>query len=272
MEIIIYLIIFIQSILIIYLIYKTRKSENFSSPAIKADIIAEVNNKYKIDMDAMRNLADISRDILTRDDTLTIPATTTSTKQLSVTGDLEVRGNVKFLGKNTNIMEIFPKFMVIAWAPETLMSTSVHSIPNGWALCDGKKYSLNVQGVAYEVVNGGTLTPNLKNRFILGAGDGKVYKQTGGEERHTLTVAETPTHSHHQYANRTWGNRVPLSDVNYPAVGTQTGDNGSYNIHAAAEDNGSAISPNVGLTSFIGNGGSHENMPPFYVLYYIMKL
>jgi len=66
---------------------------------------------------------------------------------------------------------------VIMW------SGSIGSIPSGWALCNGG------------TVNGHT-TPNLLNRFVLGAGSSYSVGSTGGETSHTLTINEMPTHSH----------------------------------------------------------------------------
>jgi microcystin-dependent protein len=54
-----------------------------------------------------------------------------------------------------------------------------YSIPNGWAECNGN--------------NG---TPDLRNRFILGRGSGRIYGEIGGEETHVLTTDEMPSHSH----------------------------------------------------------------------------
>lgn len=53
------------------------------------------------------------------------------------------------------------------------------NIPSGWALCDGE--------------NG---TPDLRDRFVLGAGAEHAVGSTGGEETHTLTKEEMPAHGH----------------------------------------------------------------------------
>jgi microcystin-dependent protein len=270
------LILIILIICVIYLFYKTNKiPENFST--ISNDVKTAVNDQYKVDMDAIRNLASFSRTLYENENTFTLPATTT------IARDLIVNGAITFTNKdNSNsILEIFPKYMVIAWASER--------IPNGWAKCDNNWYKL-VNGMTMESLGprvdaNAIKTPDLRGRFVLGAGVGgsdnkgsllsnRVFNTegtTGGEEKHILTDTEMATHSHHQYSNRDWGNRVPLGN-NYPAYATHSGDNGSYVIMAASEDNGNAVGPNIGLTSWSGNNQPHENMPPFYVLYYIMKL
>jgi len=72
----------IVSILIIiigYLLYKTRKLEQFET---EDAIITAINNKYTADIDAIRNLALISSEILNTNNELTIPAEIVNTKNL----------------------------------------------------------------------------------------------------------------------------------------------------------------------------------------------
>ena len=61
----------------------------------------------------------------------------------------------------------------------TMWSGAISNIPTGWALCDGN--------------NG---TPNLTDRFIVGAGNDYTVGATGGEATHTLTENEMPKHRH----------------------------------------------------------------------------
>jgi microcystin-dependent protein len=110
--------------------------------------------------------------------------------------------------------------------------------PSGWALCDG--------------TNG---TPDLRGRFILGQGTGvgltpRVFDTSGGAETVTLTVEQMPAHSH-DYA---------LVNAPWPP-----GDHGgrSQNVWRGAQ---------TAATTPTGGNKPHENMPPFYVLAYIMKL
>ncbi len=111
-------------------------------------------------------------------------------------------------------------------------------IPNGWALCDG--------------TNG---TPNLINRFIYGGTVAEsVAKKMGGERVHTLTQSEMPSHLH---STKTCdGGPKMLKGIgcyrSVPASGFSVG-----------------ISRSSGA---VGGGTSHNNMPPYYVLAYIMKL
>lgn len=101
-----------------------------------------------------------------------------------------------------------------------------------WRLCDG--------------TNG---TPDLRGRVRVGAGAGgsltdRAQGNTGGEESHVLQVSEIP----------------PLSpDVPMGTAG------GSGAAMKAASD-GSKLS-----TVSVGGGGAHQNMPPYYCLYQIMR-
>lgn len=118
------------------------------------------------------------------------------------------------------------------------------SAPAGWALCDG-----------------GNGTPDLRGRFVLGhhPGGGKAgqvpgtnFNQiggTGGEQIHTLTIAEMPSHSHTFHM---MGNAKP-------------GDNW-------APSRGSNNPQGSGRTHETGGNQPHNVMPPYYVLAYIMKL
>jgi len=110
--------------------------------------------------------------------------------------------------------------------------------PAGWALCDGN--------------NG---TPNLTGRFILGSGAGsgltsRTLGQSGGAESVTLTEAQMPSHTHnYALVNAPW----PPGDM-----GSR-----SQNVWRGAE---------TAATTSTGGNQPHNNMPPFYVLTYIMKL
>lgn len=107
-------------------------------------------------------------------------------------------------------------------------------IPYGWFLCDGE--------------NG---TPDLRDRFVLGAGTKYTAGSTGGEEEVTLTVAQMPSHNH------TLNNSFDSGNTNGNA----------YNFATKY------LRVQLDRTS-IGNTGSsqpHNNMPPYYVLAFIMK-
>ena len=207
--------------------------------------------------------------------------------------------NIAKVYADTNGMATFNNINVTAWRGMiTMWSGDVTKIPAGWALCDG------------QVVNG-FQTPNLSGRFILGAGKGgkdmnnidlteRTLGQTGGQENVVLTEAQMPKHKH-KYDDRIsneplrkandaehdWAfNRIydfidrakyaPALSGTYKSIGdwdawydetnNAWGANGGVN-------NGRKIwgKKNVD-TQETGQNNSHNNMPPFYVLAYIIKL
>ena len=124
---------------------------------------------------------------------------------------------------------LVPQGAIIIW------SGSVNNIPSGWVLCDG--------------TNG---TPNLTDKFVLGAGNNYIVGATGGEAEHTLTIDEMPSHSH-KYTSPIKG-RDGLSSGNH--YGNET-----YRNPDIDGDN----------TEYIGGSQPHNNMPPYYSLCYIMR-
>lgn len=112
-----------------------------------------------------------------------------------------------------------------------MWSGAIANIPTGWYLCDGSNS-----------------TPDLRDDFVLGAGGAYAVGATGGEINHTLTTGEMPSHSH----GFTTGGQAVSTGAN--AHGSSTGTSFQY----------------ADITS-TGGGGSHNNMPPYQALAFIMK-
>ena len=83
----------------------------------------------------------------------------------------------------------------------------------------------------------------IKDRFLLAAGDNHAAGDLGGEETHTLTVAEMPAHSH------------TLTHIYCPGSGETAWSN--YNQARGALE----------ATDMIGGGNAHNNMPPFFAIF-----
>lgn len=96
---------------------------------------------------------------------------------------------------------------------------------------------------------GGTWT-QLKDRFLLGAGSTYTNGSTGGEASHTLTVNEMPSHSHPQYVTVSSGGSLSA--------------NCDYDSYSSGNARKSAQNVSTGTT---GGGKSHNNMPPYLVVY-----
>lgn len=118
----------------------------------------------------------------------------------------------------------FPAGIIVMW------SGSIVSIPAGWFLCNG--------------ANG---TPDLRDKFIVGAGSTYAVAATGGEATHTLITAEMPAHVHSGAASM-----------------------GSQHSFSAGSPHETSLVSNVN-TGSTGGGGAHENRPPYYSLAYIQK-
>ena len=170
--------------------------------------------------------------------------------------DIEAIINISNFIKNNNIP--IPKGSIVAYHGD--------SPPLGWKICDGQ--------------NG---TPDLRGRFILAEGQGsgltnRQKNQKGGSETHKLTIKQMPHHGHHF---QTQGHHRHYSGLGEGRVdGWHWGFSGSPNNMGS---HGGVDTDNVAWgTSATGNhnhnfhaeGGneSHNNMPPFYVLMYIMKI
>ena len=93
----------------------------------------------------------------------------------------------------TNVPQMFgiPSGGIIMWsgAENLIGSTNAGGTGTGWVLCDGQTYT--VDGVS-------VTPPDLRNRFVVGAGSGGNYNvgDTGGSDDVTLSVDEMPSHDH----------------------------------------------------------------------------
>ena len=114
-----------------------------------------------------------------------------------------------------------------------IMMYTGSTAPSGWAICNGQ--------------NG---TPDLRDRFIVGAGSAYSIGNTGGQNSVTLTVNQIPAHTH-TYERTDVG--INVNDRPWPA---------SNNDCDMTTQN----------TSSTGGGQSHENRPPYYALMFIVKL
>lgn len=147
-----------------------------------------------------------------------------------------------------------PSGGIIMW------SGSVVSVPTGWFLCDG--------------ANG---TPDLRNRFVVGAGSTYAVNATGGADTVALTTAQMPAHGHtFSGTTNTTGAHVHSyqNNVNGSFNGSnQDGDDGtrSSNTFRNTSSAGDHAHTFSGTTSSVGATEAHENRPPYLALAYIMK-
>ncbi len=125
----------------------------------------------------------------------------------------------------------------------------------------------NIEIADWHVCDGTNGTPDLRGRFILG--ESTIHKRgtTGGEETHMLSVEEMPSHMHVS----PWGDQFSkdkANDYGWKELGFTIGD---YNLNHKGANSADADNPLVN-TRATGGSKAHNNMPPYYVLTYIMKL
>lgn len=132
------------------------------------------------------------------------------------------------------------------------------AVPSGWALCDGANN-----------------TPDLRGRFVLGSGTGtnltpRALGQRNGEETHTLTGNELPSHNH---AVTDPGHNHTFTYHEATGDGYHTG--ALQLVDRSPKSTGSAeILTNTTHISIqsTGGGAAHNIMPPYYVLAFIMRV
>jgi microcystin-dependent protein len=137
-----------------------------------------------------------------------------------------------------------------------LWSGSIASVPSGWQLCDG--------------TNG---TPNLRDRFVVGAGSTYAVNATGGSAdaivvSHTHTATSTvtdPGHFHTTTFRCTTKSGDGPSRIHGPEGTLSTPDS----LNTDTKTTGITVATTNAST---GSSGTNANLPPYYALAYIMKL
>ena len=207
----------------------------------------------------------------TLDRKLTVKGATALNGGVTVSGgDLAVAAGNKVTVGGSDLLPV-PVGGIILWTKAELPDTT------HWAICNGK------------TVNGIT-TPDLRGRFVVGANNGTTGKNSdfstyapdstsdriGGEERHSLTKKEMPNHYHYH------PNDVRASGFvgSYNAGGNdarhiqggdgyKSGGSDDSRIMRTGTAGGDSSLTNKGVD---GYADAHENRPPYYALYYIMRI
>ena len=144
------------------------------------------------------------------------------------------------------------------------------TLPPTWALCDG---------------NAGT--PDLRDRFVVGAGSTYTEGDTGGAAEVALGVTNLPAHTHARgtLTTASAGGHTHIGPARRPSPsGTHGHDlfvsglaapptNHSASSDAPSTESGGSHTHTVnGSTASTGNGTAHENRPPYYALAFIMRI
>ena len=139
--------------------------------------------------------------------------------------------------------------------------------PKGWALCNGQFLPINQNQALFSLLgttyggNGQTTfaLPDLRARVPIGFAGNHPLGEAAGENTHTVTLAELPTHNH-------------LVNVSADA-GTTAAPTGNF-LAAAANAYGDPLVSSVAVPTVGSTGGSqpHENRQPFLVLNFCIAL
>ncbi len=176
---------------------------------------------------ALKLVSNTGAEVITATDTVVTVA-----GSLNVTGAFNAAGTVPIGG-------------IIMW------SGTIASIPSGWALCNGQTVS-------------GKITPDLRDRFVIGAGNTYAVGAKGGSTNAILATADNlPAHAH------TYNWTFPPNDP--VRVSTTIGGG---NFADVLRFGGGFMQTGNGNTSGTG-GGSSTPFPvlnPYYALGYIMRV
>jgi microcystin-dependent protein len=164
--------------------------------------------------------------------------------RLNIPGNVDIKGSLSFLPKGSIIMY------------------NNDNIPKGWAICNGE--------------NG---TPDLRNRFIVSIGNYKLG-DIGGLDAVKLEVNNLPTHNHNFNVKLdNAGDHTHIFKIRYGVrrivhrnIGTGdtvVHDGTHRRISSNTGNHSHKINFNINNT---GGNQPHENRPPYYALFYIMKL
>ena len=142
--------------------------------------------------------------------------------------------------------------------------------PKGWATCDGQLMPINQNQALFSLLGttyggDGRVTfglPDLRGRVPIHMGSGHTLGERAGEQAHTLSIAEIPTHIHDLNASSTNGS-VVIAAGNLLAGTTNQ-------LYHAADNN---LAPmNSASVANVGGSQAHLNMQPFLVLNFAIAL
>lgn len=141
--------------------------------------------------------------------------------------------------------------------------------PKGWALCNGQLLPINQNQALFSLLGttfGGDgrvnfALPDFRGRVPLHVGAGFTLGERGGEQAHTLSISEIPTHTHTLNASASAGNVANPSN----AVLARS----QSSLYAPSD---SLVAANASAVTNIGGSQAHLNMQPFLVISFCIAL
>src|SRR2546423_12186992 len=143
--------------------------------------------------------------------------------------------------------------------------------PKGWALCNGQLLPINQNQALFSLlgttyggdgrVNFGL--PDLRNRVPIHMGSGFTLGERGGEQAHTLSIAEITTHTHAPNATSA------TATTNVPGNTVILGQSTSSQLYTAAAN---LVAMAANSLSSVGGSQAHLNMQPYLILSFCIAL
>jgi microcystin-dependent protein len=141
--------------------------------------------------------------------------------------------------------------------------------PKGWALCNGQLLPINQNQALFSLLGttfGGDgrvnfALPDVRGRTPIHVGSGHTLGERGGEQAHTLSTAELPTHTH----------PAQVSNLNANGNDNPTGrvPGGANNLWHTPQN---LMAMNSGSVTNTGGSQAHLNMQPFLTLSFCIAL
>jgi len=143
--------------------------------------------------------------------------------------------------------------------------------PKGWALCNGQLLPINQNQALFSLlgttyggdgrVNFGL--PDLQSRVPIHMGSGHTLGERGGEQAHTLTISEIPTHVHTCNATS-----IPAT-TNTPGATLLAAQSTASQLYSSPSN---LVAMNAGAIGPVGGSQAHLNMQPFLTLSFCIAL
>jgi microcystin-dependent protein len=149
---------------------------------------------------------------------------------------------------------------------------SFNFAPKGWAMCNGQLLPINQNQALFSLlgttfggdgrVNFGL--PDLRSRVPIHVGGGHTLGERGGEQAHTLSIAELPTHTHVLNGTSATANASPPA-----ATGNSLADSNPASAYGPPVG---LVAMNAGTVTNTGGSQAHLNMQPYLTLTFCIAL